>query len=118
MAVADLDGDTKADIIVGAGNGAGLVSVLNGADGTVGTPAFAALDLAVTGGVRVATGDLNGDGTPDLIVAPGGSLGTSRTVRAYDGQTFAEIDLTAGGDPFWPFGELFDKGFFVAGRGA
>jgi hypothetical protein len=79
---------------------------------------FTALDSSATGGVRVAVGDVNGDGKPDIIAAPGPLAGGIGTVRAYNGTTFAEIDLTTGADPLWPFGEFFDKGLFVAGRGA
>lgn len=38
-----------------------------------------------TGGVRVALGDLNSDGYPDVVTAP--ASGTASTVRAYDGKT-------------------------------
>jgi Domain of unknown function (DUF4347)/Calx-beta domain/FG-GAP-like repeat/Bacterial pre-peptidase C-terminal domain/FG-GAP repeat len=117
VSAADLNGDGKAELIVGAGKGASTVTVLNGLDGTV-LKTFTALASTLTGGVRVATGDVNGDGEADILVAPGGVTGGSGAIRAYDGITYQEIDLTAGTDPLWPFGELFDKGLFVAGSGA
>jgi RHS repeat-associated protein len=50
------------------------------------------------GGVWVATGDLKGDGTPDLITGPG--VGHSPEVKAYDGQDGTVLrDLTAGSPP-------------------
>src|SRR5437773_989086 len=47
-----------------------LVKVYDAATGTE-TLSFLAYDANVTGGVRVAIGDVNGDGTPDIITAPG-----------------------------------------------
>jgi hypothetical protein len=73
---------------VGAGPGAPAVAQLYNADGS---PRFAVVPFAgYAGGVHVAAGDVNGDGTADLIVgagpgAPGGH------VKAFDGKTGALI---------------------------
>ena len=48
---------------------------------------FFAYDKAFDGGVRVDMADLNGDGVPDLIAAPGPSRGNVvMPVRVYDGR--------------------------------
>jgi hypothetical protein len=44
---------------------------------------FFPYDLAARGGVRVALGDVNGDGVPDLVTAPGAGGGPH--VRVFDG---------------------------------
>jgi FG-GAP repeat len=46
---------------------------------------FFAYAPSFTGGVRVATGDVNGDGTPDLITGAG--PGSAPAVRVFDGAT-------------------------------
>lgn len=46
---------------------------------------FMAYESGFTGGVRVATGDVNGDGVPDVITAPG--PGRDSTIRVFDGVT-------------------------------
>jgi hypothetical protein len=46
---------------------------------------FLAYDPSFTGGVRVATADLNGDGTDDIITAPG--KGGGPNIRVFDGTT-------------------------------
>lgn len=46
---------------------------------------FLAYDPSFTGGVRVAVGDVTGDGYPDLVVAPG--RGMAPQVKVYDGAT-------------------------------
>jgi hypothetical protein len=50
---------------------------------------FDAFDPSFTGGVRVATGDANGDAVPDLFCAPG--PGGAPLVRVFDGLTQALI---------------------------
>src|SRR4029077_14254410 len=47
------------------------------------TLAFNAYDPAFAGGVRVACGDVNGDGVPDLITVPGSGGGPN--VRVFSG---------------------------------
>ena len=90
VASADLNGDGYDDIITGADAGGGPdVRVFSGKDGQ---PMyvdgklfeFFAFDANWSGGVRVAAGDVNGDGTPDIITAAGPGGGPN--VRVFDGK--------------------------------
>ena len=67
VAVADLDGDGKPDLVVGNGNSIGVL--LGKGDGTF----QSAVAYNSGGGVLgVAIADVNGDGRPDIVVANGG----------------------------------------------
>jgi hypothetical protein len=73
VALGDVNGDNKADIITGTGNGgAPRVRVLDGASlgKTVIRDTFAYEDT-FRGGVLVAAGDVNGDGRDDVITGTG-----------------------------------------------
>jgi hypothetical protein len=59
-------------------------------------------------GVSVGLGDVNGDGTLDLIVGPG--KGPAKKVTAYNLINFAVIKAAA------PFGASYTGGASVAGR--
>src|SRR5207249_4597745 len=50
---------------------------------------FMAYDAALRSGVTVALGDMNGDGIPDIITAPGAGGGPH--IRVFDGGTGANI---------------------------
>lgn len=65
-----------------------------------------AYDVNFTGGVRVATGDVNGDGVDDIIAVPGPGGGPH--VRVFDGRTGSEIQT------FMAFEDSFTGGLFVA----
>jgi hypothetical protein len=92
VAAGDLNHDGKADIVLGEDSGGSSVIVFSGAD-VVNTGA--ALTFLVTfpgiddtgflGGATVAVGDVNGDGTPDVIAGAG--LGGGPRVALFDGTT-------------------------------
>jgi len=106
VAAGDLNGDGFADIVTGAGPGGG--PHVRAFDGVTGAPlagplsSFFAYTAAFPGGVRVAAGDLNGDGRAELVTAAGPGGGPH--VRVFDGATGAEILGTFAFDPAFPGG--------------
>jgi hypothetical protein len=77
-------------------------------DAATGTPlaAFAAYDAAFHGGVRVAVGDVTGDGVADVVTAPG--RGGGPDIRVWDGVTHAMVR------EFMAYDSKFTGGVFVA----
>lgn len=105
VAAGDLNGDGHAEVVVGAGAGGGPhVKVFDGTTGDV-TSSFFAFEAGFSGGTVVATGDVFGNGRPDIIV--GTSSGGSR-IRAFDGATLA---VTA---DFFAFDPSFTGGVSLA----
>jgi hypothetical protein len=71
VAAGDVTGDGFADIITGPDSGGPLkVQVFDGLSGSV-TRSFFAFSSSFTGGVRVAAGDMTGDGLDEIILGPG-----------------------------------------------
>jgi hypothetical protein len=71
---------------------------------------FNAYDSAFQGGVRVAVGDFNADGIPDIVTAPGAGGGPN--VRVFDGRTGAQLPGALGS--FMAYDPAFTGGVFVA----
>ena len=87
---ADVNGDGKDDIIVGAGPNIGpQVRVYSGANGSQ-IEDFEAYDSLFQGGVSVAAADVNGDGVNDIITGAG--PGGSPHVEVFDGKTGTVIE--------------------------
>lgn len=72
--------------------------------------AFQAYPREFTGGVRVATGDVNGDGVADIITAPGPGMGPR--VRIFDGNTCRRVSGPRG--DFLAYRANFQGGVYVA----
>lgn len=105
VAAGDVNGDGRADVVAGAdAGGASRVKVYDG-DTRMAIADFVAFDPSFTGGVRVAAGDVNGDGRADLVLGSGAGAGQVRILDA-DG-----IGVLA---DFQPFGAGFTHGVFVA----
>jgi hypothetical protein len=67
---------------------------------------FFAYDQNFTGGVRVAVGDVNGDGTPDIITAPGPGGGPD--IHVYDGRNGQLLRQ------FFAYDQNFTGGCYIA----
>jgi Domain of unknown function DUF11/FG-GAP-like repeat len=126
VAAGDVNGDGRADIVIGAG-GTSRVKVIDAAkvnlhlpDGRISPSAllgnFLAYSASFTGGVTVAAGDVNGDGRADVIVGP--ASGAQR-VEVIDG---TRLGLVVAGKianaallaRFFAFQPAFAGGVFVA----
>jgi len=93
-------------LATGAGTGGSpQVNVYDARTGALLT-SFNAFAPTFTGGVRVAVGDVNGDGIPDIICAAGPGGGPQ--VNVYDGQSFQLVRS------FFAFDPAFTGGVYVA----
>jgi hypothetical protein len=107
VAGGDVNGDGRADIVTGAGPGAGPhVKAFSGSTGAE-LDSFFAYSPSFSGGVRVGVSDFNADGRFDITTVPGS--GTNLTVNAFDGPTQQAITAAA----FTPFAST--GGGFVGG---
>jgi hypothetical protein len=88
-ASADFNADGIADIVVGTGPGRATRVLL--IDGANQKELFAVdpFEASFTGGVYVAAGDVNGDGTPDLAITP--DEGGGPRVDVFSGKGFVKI---------------------------
>ncbi|MCZ2342541.1 MAG: FG-GAP-like repeat-containing protein [Bacteroidales bacterium] len=93
--------------IIAAGDSGGppVVRLLDPASGAVRSQ-FLAYDAGFTGGVRVAVGDVNADGTPDLITGTGAGGGPA--VKVYNGKDGSILAS------FYAFDPAFTGGIYVA----
>jgi hypothetical protein len=107
VASADINRDGLADVITSADTGGGPhIRVFSGANGSI-IRDFFALNPAFTGGIRIAAGDVNADGTPDIIAATG--PGIAVFVQVFNGNG-------SGGPPlqtYQPYG-AFNGGAYVS----
>jgi hypothetical protein len=121
----DVNGDGLADIIVGADAGGGPnVKVFSGADGSQ-LASFFAFEPTFRGGVRVAAGDVNGDGRDDIVAAAG--PGGGPRVVAFSGAdpsvvlaSFLAFEAGYAGGLFVGAGDLTGTGVesVIAGTGS
>jgi hypothetical protein len=118
VAVGDVTGDGRPDIITSAGDGGGPhVRVF---DGRTGAPlaSFFAGDPDSRGGLTVAAGDVTGDGRTDIVTGAG--VGGDGVVRVIDGTMLGQLDdrgeilPAAVAASFAPYGGPFAGGLAVA----
>src|SRR5262249_40885777 len=113
VAGGDVNGDGHADIIVGTDAvSASDTSALGGRvmvyDGVTSAPIrdFTVFDRSFMGGVRVASGDVDGDGSSDIVVGSG--FGATPHIKVFSGQTNGLIRS------FLAYDAAFQGGVFVA----
>jgi hypothetical protein len=107
VAAGDVNGDGYADIIVGADAGGGPnVFVLSGKDRSP-LLSFFPYAMNFAGGVRVAAGDVNGDGRADIVTGAGPDGGPNVTVyQLVNGQPQVL-------QSYFAFAARFSAGLFV-----
>ncbi|OGI19657.1 MAG: hypothetical protein A3B68_01500 [Candidatus Melainabacteria bacterium RIFCSPHIGHO2_02_FULL_34_12] len=111
VASGDVNGDGFADIITGDGAGGNShVKVFDGNSGSLLRSFFVHLDF--TGGVSVASGDVNGDGFADIITGAGTG---AKPIKVFDGNSNSEVNIpaytAANGNIFVASGDVNGDGF-------
>jgi hypothetical protein len=97
VALADVNNDGRLDIVTGTGKGGGphvrVFDALNGRD----LLSFMAYDPSFRGGVFVAAGDIDGNGTAEIVTGSG--FGGTSTVRVFDLRTLQAVRSFMAYDP-------------------
>ena len=107
----DFDGDGVNDVVAAAGPGGGpRVSIFSGSNGNV-LLDFFAYNTSFSGGVFVASGDVTGDGVPDLVTGAGATGGPH--VIVWDGGSLSHNSLSAKAS-FFAYAPTFLGGVSVA----
>ncbi len=104
VAVGDVDGDGKNEIITAAGPGGGPHIKVFKPDGTL-VSEFMAYGAGFRGGVHVSSADINGDGKAEIVTGPGAGGGPHVRVFNKDGVIQAEL---------FAYGAIFTGGVDVA----
>ncbi|MEI6835826.1 MAG: putative glycoside hydrolase [Candidatus Falkowbacteria bacterium] len=104
IAVGDLNGDSKAEIVTGAGAGGGPQVRIFDASGKAKT-SFMAYSQNFKGGVNVAVGDVDGDGQNEIITGEG--KGGDSQVKIWSGSGQLKSSFMA-------YDKTYRNGVFVA----
>jgi streptogramin lyase len=112
QASASAIGEAVLPHFVVTGADAGMIPTVNVYNAFTGAliRSFNAYSALFQGGVRVALGDVNGDGVPDIITAPGAPGGPD--IRVYDGVSGNLIKEFLAFDPAFTGGEFVAAGEF------
>lgn len=109
----DVNGDGAPELLVTPDQGGGpRVRVFNGVGFSVLADFFGINDVNFRGGARSAVGDVNGDGTGDVIVAAG--FGGGPRVATYDGKTITSSSPTTLFNDFFVFEQTLRNGVFIS----
>ncbi len=99
VAVADLNGDGKPDIVVANSSGGGVGILLGNGDGTFQT--VVTYDSGGSFPTSVAVADLNGDGKPDIVVSNSGDNNVGVLLGNGDGTFQTAVTYDSGGSYAW-----------------
>ncbi len=97
VAIGDLDGDGKREIVTAAGPGGGPHLRVWKTDGSVWGGGWFAFDATDRGGVEIAVGDVDGDGKNDIVAVSG--QGAIPRMRIFDGRGTLKADIVLGSRP-------------------